>query len=138
MLSTKPHILLLFLLMVLGCEQPLSFDSTGVAHGTGERVYKYESGSSKLREDYLDGQLVRSRWYKPDGGLVAETNWKDGTGEGIYLREDGTIRSRVQYVNGLANGNAVDYDEAGKIIKTQLYRDGKPIHSDESTTRPGA
>src|SRR4051794_7399287 len=103
----------LVLFLALGCERPLTLDAQGVGHGTGEKVYNYKAGAAKLREEYVDGKLIRSRWFKPDGALVQETKWADGAGEGIYLREDGSIRTRMQYVGGIAEGEAKEYDEAG-------------------------
>src|ERR671915_138054 len=100
----------LVLLCTLGCERSLTFDAQGVAHGTGERVYHYKSGATQLREQYVDGKLVRSRWFKPDGTLAQETKWINGTGAGIYLRENGSIRTRMQYVGGVAEGEAKEYD----------------------------
>lgn len=115
------------LLCSLGCERPLTFDGQGVPHGTGQKIYKYKSGATKARDEYVDGKLVRSRWFRPDGTLVQETKWVDGTGEGIYLREDGSIRIRMQYANGVAEGEAKEYDEAGNVTKVMQYRGGQPV-----------
>ena len=60
----------------------------------------------------------------PGGTLVQETHWADGRGEGIYLREDGSIRTRMCYVNGVAEGEAKEYDEAGwpaPVLCTMRY-----------------
>jgi antitoxin component YwqK of YwqJK toxin-antitoxin module len=114
-------------LLTTGCDKPLSFDAQGVAHGTGERVYTYKSGTVQLREDYADGKLVRSRWFKPDGTLIQQTDWDHGNGEGIYLREDGSIRRRMQFVNGLAEGPATEYDAAGNVVNVVHYRAGQKL-----------
>jgi antitoxin component YwqK of YwqJK toxin-antitoxin module len=111
---------------IAGCDRPLTFDERGEAHGTGEKIYKYKSGSVKLREAYEDGELVRSRWFKPDGTLIQETQWFSGSGEGIYLREDGSIARRIQYAKGLAEGEAVDYDAAGNVVARKMYSAGVP------------
>ena len=137
-LNTLP-IIGLVLLSVLGCERALTFDAQGVAHGTGEKVYNYKSGAPQLREEYVDGTLVRSRWFKPDGTLIQETKWANGTGEGIYLREDGSIRKRMQYVKGIAEGEAKEYDEIGNVTKVMQYRGGQPVtESEPPATRPAA
>lgn len=115
------------LMWTSGCDRSLTFDKQGVAHGTGERSYHYKTGATKLQEEYVDGMLVRSRWFKPDGAFVQETKWVDGTGEGIYLREDGSIRIRMPYVNGVAEGVATHYDEAGNVTKQVVYRQGVPV-----------
>ena len=125
------------LLCTVGCDQTLTFDAQGVAHGTGEKVYNYQSGAPKLREEYVDGKVVRSRWFKPDGALIQETRWADGTGEGIYLRENGSIRTRMHYVKGVAEGDAKDYDEAGNVTKIVQYRGGQRVSETEPpATRP--
>jgi antitoxin component YwqK of YwqJK toxin-antitoxin module len=127
-MQLKPvHIFSFVLACALGCERSLTFDAQGVAHGTGERTYEYKSGAIKLREEYVDGKLVRSRWFKPDGTLVQETHWVNGTGEGVYLREDGSIRQRIEYVNGVAEGVATEYDELGRILNIVHYRAGQRI-----------
>jgi hypothetical protein len=113
------------LLLAVGCKRQLSFDAHGFAHGTGERIYKYHAGPPQLKEDYVDGKVTRSRWFKPNGSLIQETVWKDGTGEGIYLREDGSIRARMHYANGVAEGEATTYDPAGNVVKVERYSRGK-------------
>ena len=129
----------LVILSTLGCDRSLTFDAQGVAHGTGEKVYNYKSGAAQLREEYVDGKLIRSRWFKPDGSLVHETAWADGTGEGVYLREDGSVRTRMRYVGGVAEGEAKEYDEAGNVTKLQQYRGGQRVSEREPpATRPAA
>lgn len=91
----------------------LRFDENGFPHGTGWQRSHYKSGALKLEEYYVAGQLELSRWFRPDGSLVAETDWQDECGVGYYLREDGSIKCRMEYVNGYADGTAVYYDEEG-------------------------
>jgi antitoxin component YwqK of YwqJK toxin-antitoxin module len=127
------------LLFSPGCERSLTFDAQGVAHGTGERVHSYKSGAVQLREGYVDGKLVLSRWFKPDGTLVQETKWNNGNGEAIHLREDGSIRTRMQYVAGVAEGEAREYDASGNVTKVVQYRGGQRVsESDPPATRPAA
>jgi antitoxin component YwqK of YwqJK toxin-antitoxin module len=124
-------------LAIAGCKKSLTFDGQGVAHGSGEKVYYYRSGTPSLREEYVDGKVVRSRWFKPDGSLIQETTWVNGTGEGIYLREDGSVRRRMQYVNGLAEGEAKEYDEGGKVREVLRYRNGERVGGgNPPATRP--
>jgi len=126
----RPNTFLLvsgLLLGAVGCKRPLSFDAQGVAHGTGERTYSYRSGAVQLREDYVDGELVRSRWFKPDGTVIQETRWQHGTGDGLYLREDGSVRTRQHYVGGTADGPTTEYDASGQASKVETYRHGQPV-----------
>ena len=125
------------IVLVCGCDQKLWFDANGHAHGTGEEVYAYTSGAPKLREEYKHGKIIRSRWFKPDGTLIQETDWENGTGEGIYLREDGSIKQRMQYVNGIAEGEAMNYDETGRATKVSFHA-GKPVpEASAATSQPG-
>ena len=118
------------LVTFVGCRSagpnPNSFDASELPNGTGERVFSYDSGAVMLREDYANGQLVRSRWFKPNGELVQQTDWVNGTGEGLYLREDGSVHVRMKYTNGLAHGAAIYYDSSGGIAKVVIYENGVP------------
>ena len=116
-------------IVVPACEdsESLSFDEQGEPHGSGEKVYHYETGQVMLREQYVDGQVVRSRWYRPDGTLIEETKWANGSGEGIYLRQDGSIRKRMTYVNGIAEGPTTEYDKQGNITEVVQYRAGQRV-----------
>lgn len=118
------------LLALVGCSstgpEPMSFDASELPNGTGEREYKYESGPVMLRETYQAGQLVTSRWYKPNGELVQQTDWVNGSGEGLYLREDGSVHVRMKFENGLANGPAVYYNQSGGIANIVFFENGQP------------
>lgn len=102
-------------------------DVGGVAHGTGRCVYRYRSGQVKLVEDYRRGKQARSEWYRPDGTVVATTDWVEGSGVGYYLREDGSIRNRMTYVRGIAEGPATYYDETGNTVGEAVFKDGSRI-----------
>jgi antitoxin component YwqK of YwqJK toxin-antitoxin module len=123
-----------FLLLPGSCKRSLSIDAKGVVHGTGERIYRYKSGALQLQEDYVDGQLTRSRWFRPNGTLIQQTDWHQGTGEGLYLREEGSVRERLYYVNGVADGEARQYDEAGNVTKIERYLNGAPAPGSVAAT----
>ncbi|MHC4618081.1 MAG: toxin-antitoxin system YwqK family antitoxin [Planctomycetota bacterium] len=106
----------------------LYFDEEGFPHGTGSREYFYESGVLKLKERYINGRLYRSVWFRPDGKVVATTNWKDETGVGYYLREDGSIRVKMHYVNGFAHGQATYYREDGLVERYAEFRNGVEVN----------
>ena len=102
--------------VLAGCgPTKLNFDERGVAHGTGVREYKYESGKVMLQDHYEDGQLERSIWYRTDGTTIREEDWQAGAGTGLYLRQDGSIKVAMPYVNGIAHGMAVYYNQDGTI-----------------------
>ena len=102
--------------VLAGCgPTKLHFDEQGVAHGTGVREYRYESGELMLEDFYDDGRLERSIWFRLDGSTIREEYWQDGAGTGLYLRQDGSIRVAMPYVNGIAHGMAVYYNSDGTI-----------------------
>ncbi len=101
-------------------------DSHGFMHGTGWWTYYYDSGPVILEEHYVAGRLRLSRWFRPDGSLVAETRWWNGHGVGYSLREDGTIRCKMEYRNELAHGPAVYYQDDGITVDhVAVYQNGK-------------
>src|SRR5579872_5926151 len=86
---------------------PIRRDANGFTHGMGWRRYHYDAGSLMLEEHYVAGGLELSRWFRPDGTLIAETHWHHGDGIGYYLRQDGTIRVKMEFRDGRAEGRAV-------------------------------
>lgn len=103
-------------------------DSRGFPRGTGWTTYGYgESGPVKLKEAYVDGQLVWSEWYRPDGTTVARTQWVDGNGVGFYLYDDGTIKAKMPYRHGVAEGKATFYRPDGSVDRNVEYHQGKPV-----------
>ena len=91
------------------------FDKQGVAHGTGVREYRYDSGELMLKDHYESGRLEHSVWFRPDGTTIREEDWQAGAGTGLYLRQDGSIKVAMPYVNGIAHGMAVYYNPDGTI-----------------------
>jgi hypothetical protein len=68
----------------------------------------------------LDGQVVGTRSYTPDGILVMETPLKDGQKHGreFTWSEDGTLLSVEPYVKGKIHGTAIQYGHRGQPIGT--------------------
>ncbi len=99
-------------------------DENGNPYGTGWTYYYYESGELMLEEKFVAGKGQYSRWFRPDGSVVAETNWVDESGVGYYLREYGSIRARMLYVYGLAHGTAVYFDTDGSVIREVMFHEG--------------
>ena len=119
-----------------GRHRPLTFDANGVAHGTGEKVYNYKSGAPMVREEYKDGKLGAQP--------VVETRRRTCAGNEMDRRQrrgnlssSGRLDSRrMQYVNSIAEGEAKEYDETGKVTKVLQYQGGKPVsESDRPATR---
>ena len=103
-----------------------SRDEFGIPEGTGWQAYLYPSGQVKRREAFVEGVLQRTIWYRPDGSVVATTNWNKGSGIGYELRDDGSIKTKTEYVRGLADGEVVSYRPDGSVEKTQLFVHGEP------------
>jgi antitoxin component YwqK of YwqJK toxin-antitoxin module len=103
----------------------LYFDVEGSPHGTGWKRYFYPNNALKLEEHYRAGQLRMSRWFRPDGTIIAETRWKDGNGLGYYLRDDGSVKTAMEYVHGLANGKATFFNKDGSVQRVAHFVDGK-------------
>jgi len=101
-------------------------DDLGEIHGTGTIEYFYGSGRVRASEQYVNGQLRASEYYKPDGSLVAVSHWRGGTGVEYYLREDGSIQRIIPCKNGIAEGIAIDMpiDQPAREI---VYRAGTPV-----------
>lgn len=99
-----------------------------VVKGTGTFKYHYATGQLKLTEEFRRGSAVLSRWYKPDGTLIAETKWgRNSTGTGYYLREGGSIKSRLTYVNGLADGTASYFNPDGSLAGEAKFEKGQRV-----------
>ena len=75
------------------------FDENGFPHGTGTRLYYYDSGALMGEEHYRAGVLSRTTWYKPNGEVIATTNWKkDQVNIGYFLYQDGSVRTKMEFV----------------------------------------
>ena len=107
-------------------------DSRGFMHGTGWWRYHYVSGALKLEEHYVAGRLSLSRWFRPDGSMIAETHWRGGDGIGYFLRDDGSVRSKMEFRNEKAHGQAVYYKDDGVTVDYEAeFRDGQKMESDK-------
>jgi len=105
----------------------LYFDQQSVPHGTGVKKYLYPSGELKIKEHYVNGRLSKSIWFKPNGNILATTNWNKESCIGYYLRDDGSIRVKMQYVNSVAHGKAIYYHEDGTVDKQVEFRNGVEV-----------
>jgi antitoxin component YwqK of YwqJK toxin-antitoxin module len=103
-------------------------DSDGFIRGTGKWLHHYKSGDVMLEEHYFAGRLQSSRWFRPDGSLVAETRWRSGDGVGFFLRQDGTIRAKMEFRNERAHGTATYFlDDGVTVERVAEFRDGVEV-----------
>lgn len=109
------------------CEKELYRDESGIYHGTGTKVYTYDSGTPKRVDRYTASRLTDSIWYKPNGDVVAETVWdKEGNGLDYYLNDNGVVIKKTEVVGGTWHGDSWHYDEHGNLTKVVQYVDGVP------------
>ena len=102
----------------------------GFYFGTGTTTHRYTNGAIALEDYYRAGKLKHSKWYKPDGSVVAETSWRNGTNVGYFLRENGTIRIKMPYIGKRAHGLAIYYKEDGVTVDhVEEFRDGVKVSS---------
>lgn len=113
---------------------PLHQDSSGQFHGTGMKTYHYESGAVVLEEQYRRGDLVHSKWFRPDGSMLRETKWQNGDGVGYFLFQDGTIRVQMSFSNHIADGEAIYFNEDGTEKRRAMFRAGQEVETEANGT----
>ena len=69
-------------------------------------------------------------WYEyyDDGALYWKLNYKNGLKkDGLFemFHQNGELRSKVFYKNNKPNTNWLYFDEEGKKIREDVYKDGK-------------
>jgi hypothetical protein len=112
----------------------LHFDENGFPHGTGTKLYYYDSGELMGEEHYRAGVLTRTTWYKPNGEAIATTIWKkDQVNIGYFLYQDGSIRTKMEFVYDpevrlyvdSETGDRIDYAPDGTVERE--FHNGKQI-----------
>jgi antitoxin component YwqK of YwqJK toxin-antitoxin module len=137
MLRYTYFVLLLSMLSMTGCDSRSFYrDIDGKPHGTGVETFRYSNGAKRVEAWFKNGRPDVTRWYKPDGQLIAETRWIDGRGIGYVLRDDGSIRIKGEVVNEVLHGRAWIYDEKGTLVKETTYRRGHEVEGKEPQVSP--
>ena len=88
----------------------------------------YEDGTIETIGSYKNGKKdgLSKKYYKD--GVVSEMVFEDDQPQVHKLYyPNGQLKSEVPIVNGLPNGVAKTYDENGKLISIQEYKDGEPV-----------
>ncbi len=109
-----------------GCEgTDVRQNPDGTYRGTGDIVYKYETGEKARVDSYVDGKLKRSEWFRPDGKRAFLTKWT-GKGDGFeyYLYPNGAPKKKYTMRDGVAHGPAWEYDKRGKVTSKSMFVDG--------------
>ena len=109
------------------CDNGLYRDENGFYHGTGVAEYRYSSGQVMRADKYESGVIIESKWFKPDGTLIATTNVDGGKGVDYHLYDDGTIKVMCPVVDMLWHGKATFYDRSGNLTKVAIYERGVEV-----------
>ena len=105
----------------------------GVLHG--KSIVKYKNGAVAEDKNYVAG-LVQGKHneYFDTGKIKKETSYTDGKLDGrllIYF-DGGKIKVSGKYVKGLRHGLWVIYDGHSRILKYQMYTNGKEASEEEN------
>ena len=93
----------------------------------GEGLFYYEN--AKLEEKYfmkngkLDGEAFA---YYPSGKLLQKRKFINGKAEGelVEYYENGVVKEKAYFINDKQEKEHFFYDEKGKLIKTEIYKNG--------------
>ncbi|HNS17108.1 MAG TPA: hypothetical protein PKH94_01300 [Bacteroidales bacterium] len=99
--------------------------------GTKQGSWKefYDDGKLKAEGDYDNGKKTGGwKYYYPDGTLEQEGFYNQGgmlDGVWRWYYPSGALHREEQYLNDLADGRSVEYDEAGKLVSSGEYIEGR-------------
>jgi antitoxin component YwqK of YwqJK toxin-antitoxin module len=100
----------------------------------------YESGQIRIDAFVIEGtadltNLAQSSWvfdklcqiFYPSGQLQAEFFYDRGKRSGLakYFYENQTLQKKLSFIDDLANGDVLEFDEQGSLIKTSYFEMGK-------------
>jgi len=88
------------------------------------------NGKIESDEMYLFGGLHGlSIFYNSQGNIIEKKNYKkdEAHGENVVYFDNGQIKSKVNYLYDSKHGFEYNFNEAGKIINTNLYYDDELI-----------
>lgn len=119
------RILILSLLTACGCDRGFYRSEDGTPHGTGSEILKYPSGRSAVVNHFKDGKATSSEWYRPDGALIARTDWTSGNGTGYALSDDGKVAISGPMRGDLFDGWVTVYDGLEQPLELRLYEAGR-------------
>lgn len=93
----------------------------------------YESGKLEWEYNYIKGKLEGEyKNYYENGKLKRTGNYKNGLleGEAVFYLEGGQIGEKASFING-EEGDHLYYDKIGKLIKKEVYSNGKLLSTEE-------
>ncbi len=108
---------------------------TGMISGglrTGEWITYQTTGDTLQVAGFVAGKLSgRSIAYHAEGGMASEGMMKEDLwdGEWRWYHANGMLESSVTFVNGRKEGDQVFYDDAGTLLRTEVYGNGKLLET---------
>lgn len=93
----------------------------------GEAILFNEQGRPAAKQEYQDGQLVKTRNLFPDGKVLSETNHHNGMLHGPFVEYDrqGNVIARGQMVEGWVNGTLERYLANGDLLVRHWFERGQ-------------
>ena len=82
---------------------------------SGDEVMEYHGEGRWLWQTLKDGKVARS--------MPLENHRLNGRAEGFF--ENGQHSFVANYKDGVLDGEAVEYSEDGKVVRKQVFRNGK-------------
>jgi antitoxin component YwqK of YwqJK toxin-antitoxin module len=96
----------------------------------GEWLQYFNSGLLQATMQYELGDLNgTTETFFESGTTNLEGAYKKNKRDGVWkwYYEDGTMETTVTYLNGLKAGDQPFYDEAGILIRTEIYKEGELV-----------
>ena len=105
-------------------------DGRGLMHfeqgkKNGLLVSWYDNGRKALEDHYLEGKLVSSACWKPNGEKCPLTKVVNGDGVRIVYEMSGRKQCQGAYVGGRAHGLWTMWPDDGNTIQVGHYKQGK-------------
>lgn len=119
------------LTVAASCRRKFHRDDQGRPHGTGTEIFKYSNGAVRVVSEFRRGELIRTTWYKPDGTVVATTDWIDGRGFGYHLRDDGSVLAKAEVVDEVFHGKVIYFHPGGTVERIAKFERGAEISGTE-------
>ena len=84
-------------------------------------IHNYKTGKWVVR-----GHHKKHTCFKREQ-IIEEGNYVNNRKDGVWTEYNcnSNVRSKLTYVNGVLDGNAVFYDEKGKVIKEGAFKNNK-------------
>ncbi|WP_177160473.1 toxin-antitoxin system YwqK family antitoxin [uncultured Fusobacterium sp.] len=88
-----------------------------------------KAGTLKHTEEWEYGEKLNSVDYYPNEKVKLIEQWADGKRNGIaeVYFESGPLKEQYNYTDNKLDGNALEYDLEGTLIKNVIYKDGELI-----------